>query len=632
MDSSSGKKRKVGSDEETTDIPRYIIKPPEPNVILGFTGRNYVYKTNRSEGSINLIENVPVFNTVDEAVQYSRANSEQRYGTRAIQIYTQNPTILRIPVNRFIKYSETAQTYTINNIDRDGTIDLSDNGNRVFMCMPPLYNDSTLSYTSTRRPFEVLPASRLTPPLPPGFCTARPIAAPPVPPISTARPMLPLGQVPQYSSSSASSSSASFSSASSILPVAKNVRGSEGQRVETQFTTAEERIPEISAREPLISQLTQRAIIGGINHLSEYTNYYTLLGERVSGRNADSITRLLNPQGRIHTFRDEYRNPLAPTSQITIMGNIITTQNLSGSDVQKLITFTPQQINRNIIKKLLKDYSDLLSRDIETFAPNSQELKNRFVIENILKYVNNNIIKRISYRALTPELYDVPQRPIDISNFAGNNLKVQVYIYNREHGEKLTLKSTFTGLQLLGPTERTTFTPSKQIVCEVENDFRTGYSGNIIVKPPGGTVDYTETINSAVLRNVAHQRENMIQLIKTAAEHELDEEADIQATFTVLPTTVSTNYYSVDIGPLDNLVRVTVPQSFSGNVTINVEDGQITVPFKCFSDSYGDKKNYNFIVPLTRADYLRLKNKVTKRYTVFNAMPYNISLSETQPK
>ncbi len=494
-----------------------------------------------------------------------------------------------------------------------------------------------------------------------------------------------------------------------------------------QSTSSVHRISEITAREAIITELYLKGVDGQINHLSTLKKYFDSFQEKIERLNTqsfrgDSVREkiLINEGDSIHYFKPSYIQPLTTTSKVLITGDIIQ-EKLIGNNLEKLFTFTPTQINRNIIKKILKDYRDLLNKPIHSFAPNDRELAQRYIIENILQYVNNNITKRIAYRTLTNDLYIGEFRPIDVKNYAGTNLKVQIYIFNNDIRDPPTPISTpsSSGLYVSRQDSRygswhdsrqdgrqysrqdsrygswhdgrqngrsdgkwrggsdnmldfkadlynvsylIGFQPTTQILCQVENDFRKRIVWNnyhreeeekkeeegIVVSPPGGSVEFTDEINLDFLRSQVIgspvQKNSMLQLIKTAAENELEEEADIFTTFEIIedtapyrPPGAPLDYNELNIGPNhENLVNVQIPKQFRGNVTFRTNTGNFTVPFRCTS-IYINKKDYKhytycFFIPLSALQYNQIKTNVQQRYTVFNSRPFNLALDESEPK
>lgn len=536
--------------EDIQDDERYIIEPINSFIGYGQSGdRHSGYRYDKLiEGrippTIEFVGKAELFSSYEEAVQFSNSHTTDTFRTfetgQDIFIYQPNPRILEIPLNGFIRFSVTSQTYKF---IRDG-VEIRNIPIKIYIYQPII---------GQYRPFTILSGSKNTP-------------------------------IPY------------------IFPKLRN----------------------ITEREPLIEQL--KNINPTVRDIIE--EYEPQFNQRITNLMSDENLFLKDRNESPHQFKDEITQQKF-SHELKIGGTAIERyQYLTSRDVDKIITFNPVQINRNIIKKLTKDYAELLSRTVDSFRPVDQldNLKKRIKLEIILNFVNDNLDKRIPFRGLTPEIFGNKENTgiIDVPNYAGDIFKVEVYIYDSEYTRKLELnydyKNYFKAFEK--------YTPTKKIVCAVENTYGINVDGSlgVLVKPPGGSVEFTSEINAITLQSETpeEQLKSIIKLITNSAKNEVSEEADIELDFSNINTTGTTGEnILINLGGIP--VNLNTPDIFGGDVTIRGNTSQIKKRFICkpnITTRY-ERKNKTETETETKTEIEKIIKKTWCFFIPLNTVEYN---------
>jgi hypothetical protein len=354
--------------------------------------------------------------------------------------------------------------------------------------------------------------------------------------------------------------------------------------------------------------------------------------------------------------------------------------NLHQVNVEKILALTPAQVNRNSIKKIMSDQEELLSRSIDSFTdPNDIQLLKRSIVVILLQYLYNNINKRIPYMSVSKELYqnkffenNKKNLSINAETWTGDNVKVEIYIYNYERDitNRLPISSDYKNIldSIFGTEEseeseeKNKFIPTRSVVGEIGNNpFLIGKS--LSINPPRGSVNYIPDTNFNVLTNIVNKTKNpsnptnptnptkptasnndnlsnieingppiyeeirlVTRLITESAKHELDEEADIQIDFDTVTEAFGSEPNLTFVNPKDlSEIKVTGPQRFDG--VVNIPSINAEINYKCVLLK-GAYPTYCFFIPLSKNQYAELKNVVKARVKEFKTIkvdaPVNI--------
>ncbi len=339
--------------------------------------------------------------------------------------------------------------------------------------------------------------------------------------------------------------------------------------------------------------------------------FYDLLNQRLEGRLKIILASYLRVDGY------KYSINLPAITQYNISSNIMKSQKIFSEPV---INFKPEQRNRNILKLISASHADILTPGTE-LNPTQEFNKKR--IETIIKFIKSNFCKPIPYDLIRNHLYicgygepdiarinqEVPDNleglnwlPIDVPNFSTNLFiyTVRIYLFDSGYlGPGLELKNINMLDQLYKPTKR--------LVCGVEDIFKIE-DGIVKVTPPGGFCEYNAEANG---NN---------QILTYNAKKELDEEADIDIDFNI--TESEATQIQVDHG----VTTFNLSRRFEGNCiirlkefnSVNLNGEEFTQNFLCVKAT--NKNEWNFFIPLTTANYERLRDNLEQRAKIFGTL------------
>ncbi len=320
----------------------------------------------------------------------------------------------------------------------------------------------------------------------------------------------------------------------------------------------------------------------------------------------------------------KYRINLPDGPQYYINNTIINNQNI---DSQTIVQFEPTQRNRNILKVITSNHRNLLL-PVTPLIPSDEFKKKR--IETVINFIKCNFYKPIPYDLVRNHLYKnylasdlvtLNQIPhpngawgaIDVPNYNQvlSNCKVKIYIFDREFGQTLELRN-IVGVDGM-------YIPTKRLLCGVEDLFNIEDGNRIKVSPPGGSCDF--------IQGADHN-----EILTLNAQKELNEESDVHIEFI--------NIINPEGGP----IRVQVPEKtfelnrrFTGQCRIklkNIDSNEVNDTLEPIELNYLCVKTnnlelpqrviinneWNFFIPLTTANYERLRDNLEQRAKIFETL------------